>query len=585
MARPLAWHLGLLCAVLLLPVLVLEAVLLFRVAGAERARHEAVARDSARHIAVSIDRGLATLGAVAEVLATSDHLLADDLDAFRRRIRQLPRVSQADIVLRDADGRALLATGDAPPGMRDAAAERTALATGRAQFSGLLGPEDGRSHTFAVIVPVPAGGQDPRRVLSLRVPVAELDRLLAREGVPADMIATITDRGGTVLARTRDAERLVATRPGRGLPPDEPDGWRRGVDADGEPTVLAFARSEIAGWTAWVFMPERAFTAPLRRSLVATVVFAALFAGLAAILALSFARRITSPISALATAVARGEDAPAPTPFREVNALADAYAAARQEAGRLRAAQAQLRHVARLNEMGTLAAALAHEINQPLTAATTFSEGALRMLADPARADLAAAREAMREAADQTVLAGRIVRRLRSFLAASDGERAWTDLNELVQEAVTLALADARERGVVPRFELGPDLPCVELDRVQIEQVLVNLVRNAVEAMSDSPRRGLVIGTRQVSPDRVEVTVADTGPGVPAAVRGSLFAPFVTTKPDGMGVGLAIARDIVADHGGSLDWLPNPGGGSVFRVALPVAAATAAAPAETSHAG
>jgi two-component system sensor kinase FixL len=287
--------------------------------------------------------------------------------------------------------------------------------------------------------------------------------------------------------------------------------------------------------------------------------------------------------------VARGEDAPAPTPFREVNALAAAYAAARKEAGRLRAAQAQLRHVARLNEMGTLAAALAHEINQPLTAATTFSEGALRMLADPARADLAAAREAMREAADQTVLAGRIVRRLRSFLAASDGERAPTDLNELVQEAVTLALADARERGVVPRFELGPDLPGVELDRVQIEQVLVNLVRNAVEAMSDGPRRELVIGTRQVSPDRVpdgvEVTVADTGPGVSAAVRGSLFSPFVTTKPDGMGVGLAIARDIVEDHGGRLDWVPNPGGGSVFRVGLPVAAATAAVPAETSHVG
>jgi C4-dicarboxylate-specific signal transduction histidine kinase len=439
---------------------------------------------------------------------------------------------------------------------------------------------DGRGHGFAVVVPVPDGSRAPQRILTLRVPVAELHQLLMREEVPADMVATITDRTGTVLARTRDADRLVGTRPVREPPPEGPDGWLRGIDADGEPTVLAFARSEIAGWTAWVFMPRHVFASPLRRSIAAMVLLAVVFAGLAAILALTFARRITAPLSRLAAAVARGEDVPAATPVREVNALAGAYAAARLEASRLRTAQAQLRHVARLNEMGALAAALAHEINQPLTAATAYSEGALRMLADPAGANLAEAREAIGEAAEQTVLAGRIVRRLRSFLAASDGERGQADLNELVRDAVTLALADARQRGVVPRLELGTDLRPMELDRVQIEQVLVNLVRNAVEAMADSPRRNLVVTTRQANPDRVEVTVADTGPGVSPEVRGSLFAPFVTTKPDGMGIGLAISRDIVEDHGGRLDWSPNPGGGSVFRLSLPVMAppGTPAAP-------
>lgn len=584
-ARSLAWHLGLLCTALLLPVLALEAFLLFRIAAAERTSHEAIARDTARRIAVSIDRGLATLGAVAEVLATSDHLLADDLEAFRRRIQQLPRISQAQIVLRDADGRVLMASADAQPGERDEAAERAALATGRAQFSGLLRAQDGRSFTFAVLVPVPDRDQEPRRVLSLRVPVDELHRLLAGEGVQPAMTATITDRAGTVLARTRAADRLVATRPARNPPPDEPEGWRRGVDADDEEIVMAFARSEIAGWTAWVFMSEQVFAAPLWRSFAATVVLAVLFAGLAATLAVSFGRRITRPISTLAKAVARGEDAPATTPVKEVNALTEAYAAARREANRLRAAQAQLRQVARLNEMGALAAALAHEINQPLTAAATFSEGALRLLADPARADLAAARDAMREAADQAVHAGRIVRRLRSFLASSDGERTSSDLNELVREAVALALADGRQRGISSRLDLSPGLPPVELDRVQIEQVLVNLIRNAVEAMADSPRRELILATRRTSPEGVEVSVADTGAGVSPEVRNSLFAPFVTTKPDGMGVGLAISRGIVEDHGGRLDWVPNPDGGTVFRVGLRADAASTLPTGEASHVG
>lgn len=569
--RPLAWHLWLLCASVLVPVLALEAFLLFAIAAGERSRHEAVARDAARRIAVSLDRGLATLGAMAEVLATSDHLLDDDLEAFRLRLRQLPQLSETGIALRDAAGLILLSEGGMRAGERDPVAEAAARATGRPRFSGLLHDAPDGTPGFAVIVRVPdIGAGPPGRILGLRVPAAELDRLLAREDVPDGMTATITDGTGIVLARSRDGPRLVGRRPGQALPPEAMEGWRRGTDADGQAIVAAHARSEIAGWTAWVFMPEHAFTAPLRQSLAATLVLAGLFAGFATILAVTFARRIALPIAALAEAVKAGDESMPATPVREVNDLADAYAATRTEAQRLRDAQAELRRIARLNEMGALAAALAHEINQPLTAAANFSAGALRLMPDaPGDPRLAAARDAMRDAADQAVQAGRIVGRLRSFLAASDGERVPTDLNALVEEAVRLALADARDRGVTLRLALAAGLPSLTLDRVQIGQVVVNLIRNAVEAMEGTERKELIVSTRLRGPGTAEVAITDTGQGVSAEMRATLFSPFVTSKPHGMGVGLAISRGIVEDHGGHLDWAPNPGGGAVFRITLP----------------
>jgi signal transduction histidine kinase len=570
--RPLTWHLGLLCTALLLPMLALTALMLFGTAAAQRANHEDVARDAARRIAVSLDRGLATLGAVAEVLATSDHLIVDDLAAFRTRIEHLPRVRDANIVLRSLDGELLMSSDAAQPGDRDLQAEAAAHQTGRPQFSGLLPTRGISGPTFSVAVPVPPQAGGAVRLLTLYIPVAEVQTLLANDGVPAGMTVSITDRNGTILARSRDAERLVGTHAPRGLPPNEVAGWQYSVDADGEPTVLAFARSEMAGWAAWVFMPESAFVAPLHRSLALTILVALSFGGLAAVLALLFARRLTQPISALAMAVARGETSMAMTPVQEVNALAGAYAAERAEAQRLRDAQNELRQMVRLNEMSTLAAALAHEINQPLTAAATYSEAALRMLDRPQGLppDLLAACDAMREVVGQVMHAGRVVRRLRNFLSSSDGQRVPTDLNHLVAEAVALALADARQRGIQPSLELEADMPDVELDQIQIMQVLVNLVRNAVEATSGEPDAEVVISTRSVTGGRVQIAVADTGHGVPEEVQARLFSPFVTTKAGGMGVGLAISRGIVEEHEGRLEWAPRPGGGTLFRVLLPI---------------
>jgi two-component system, LuxR family, sensor kinase FixL len=183
-------------------------------------------------------------------------------------------------------------------------------------------------------------------------------------------------------------------------------------------------------------------------------------------------------------------------------------------------------------------------------------------------------------AAEQALWAGRIVRRLRDFVARGETEKRLEDLPRLVDEASTLALVGARERGVRVDVRFDAALPPVLVDAIQIQQVLFNLIRNALEAMgSKVPARGgpavryreLVVSATMADPATVEVAVADTGPGLAPEVAGRLFEPFVSTKPGGMGVGLSICRTIVEAHGGRLWAEPNPGGGAVFRFTLLVA--------------
>jgi two-component system sensor kinase FixL len=180
-------------------------------------------------------------------------------------------------------------------------------------------------------------------------------------------------------------------------------------------------------------------------------------------------------------------------------------------------------------------------------------------------------REAVNDAAEQALRAGRVIRHLREFVARGESERHVENLPKLIQEASALALVGAKERGVRVAFRFDPEAPLVLADRIQIQQVLLNLIRNAIEAMQDAPRRELVVATQSLPGGLVEVSVADTGTGIAPEIADRLFNPFVTSKPDGMGVGLAICRTIVETHGGRLWAAPNPGGGMVFRFTLPVA--------------
>ncbi|WP_198576173.1 MULTISPECIES: PAS domain-containing sensor histidine kinase [Caulobacter] len=237
---------------------------------------------------------------------------------------------------------------------------------------------------------------------------------------------------------------------------------------------------------------------------------------------------------------------------------------------RLQELQGELVHIARLTSMGEMASALAHEINQPLSAIANYLKGA-RRLAENEALDRELLRDALTKANDQTLRAGDIIRRLRDFVARGETERAVESLQRLVEEAAALALVGARQIGVDVRFDYGAD-ENVLVDRVQVQQVVVNLVRNALDALEDAPRRQLTITVGRSGEDAL-VVVGDTGAGIAPQIRDQLFAPFMTTKRTGMGVGLSISRTIIEAHGGRLWAEDSPGGGATFKFTLKTAEA------------
>ena len=230
--------------------------------------------------------------------------------------------------------------------------------------------------------------------------------------------------------------------------------------------------------------------------------------------------------------------------------------------------QSELIHVSRLSAMGTMASTLAHELNQPLTAITNYLQTTRDMLAAPDPETLDLIREALDEAAGQSLRAGEIVRRLRDFVANGNLGRSTEDLSALVHEAASLGLIGAREIGVRVTMALDSDIHTVLVDRIQIQQVLVNLIRNAIQAMRDSPERELTITTGHDMPGCVRVTIADTGSGISDAMTDRLFQAFATTKDDGMGLGLSISRTIVEAHGGRIWATPGEDGGTAFHFTL-----------------
>jgi two-component system sensor kinase FixL len=236
---------------------------------------------------------------------------------------------------------------------------------------------------------------------------------------------------------------------------------------------------------------------------------------------------------------------------------------------RVQELQAELLHVSRLTEMGQMAAGLAHEVNQPLTAAANYLQAGRRRLGN--LAGTARAVDVLDQALAQINRAAAIIARLRAFVRKGEGAQRPERLAAVIEEAAALALIGVRERDVKVRMSTAPALPPVAIDKVQIQQVLVNLMRNAIEAMAESAPRELTIAAEPLPDGMVAVRVADTGPGIAAEIAERLFQPFVTTKTQGMGVGLWICRAIVEGHGGRLWAEANPGGGAMFVFTLPVA--------------
>ncbi|MBI3437673.1 MAG: PAS domain S-box protein, partial [Proteobacteria bacterium] len=240
----------------------------------------------------------------------------------------------------------------------------------------------------------------------------------------------------------------------------------------------------------------------------------------------------------------------------------------RESEARLQELQAEVVHISRLSAMGEMASALAHELNQPLSAIANYLNGAKKLMGRGPESD-AKVSAAMEKASEQAVRAGDIIRRLRDFLARGEGEHSLESLAKLVHEACGLALVGAKESNVQVAYRMDPHLDRVIVDRVQIQQVIVNLVRNALDAMEG--QGGHLDVATKIDDGMAMVSISDTGPGIDPQAAARLFQPFVTTKANGMGVGLSICRTIIEAHGGRIWSDDNPGGGAIFRFTVPLA--------------
>ena len=240
---------------------------------------------------------------------------------------------------------------------------------------------------------------------------------------------------------------------------------------------------------------------------------------------------------------------------------------------RLQELQNELIHVSRLTAMGEMASTLAHELNQPLSAIANLLTGSRRLIDRGREADQAKVRDAIDRAANQALRAGEVIHRMRDFVRRGASERAVESLSKLIEEASALALIGEKDRQVDVRLMLDPAADAVFADRVQVQQVLLNLIRNGIDAMQEhgARRKAMTITTSTTDQGWSLVSVADNGPGIADDVRERLFQPFMTTKPQGMGVGLSISRSIVEAHGGRIWADANPGGGALFRFTLPPA--------------
>ena len=235
--------------------------------------------------------------------------------------------------------------------------------------------------------------------------------------------------------------------------------------------------------------------------------------------------------------------------------------------------QAELAHVLRLSTISELASGMAHELNQPLTAISNYAKVCMNNLQDE-DVDNNELVDLMSKISGQAVRASNIIRRLRDFMAKREPNYSKLNLNKVVRHAMGMVKADARSIRAKTRLKLHRHMPVVQADEILIEQVILNLVKNGLEAMAEgeTPKRELTIHTDCKDGHTVRVAVCDTGEGISDDIKAKLFDEFVTTKPSGMGLGLSISRSIINSHGGELSVKTNDGGGTTFLFTLPVAA-------------
>ena len=238
---------------------------------------------------------------------------------------------------------------------------------------------------------------------------------------------------------------------------------------------------------------------------------------------------------------------------------------------RVRELQDELVHVARVSAMGEMASALAHELNQPLTAITNYASAARRILSKGGETAHESATDLILKAGKQSQRAGEIIRRLREFIERGETDRSLHDIAATIGEAAQLGLVGSRAKNIGFSFDAPDDLPEIMIDRIQIQQVFQNLVRNGVDALDDwQGEKKIKVRVSKAMDNQVEIIVEDTGPGISPEIKDRLFEPFITTKAAGMGIGLSVSKNIVEAHGGRIRVEDRPGEGARFQVVLPL---------------
>jgi PAS domain S-box-containing protein len=249
---------------------------------------------------------------------------------------------------------------------------------------------------------------------------------------------------------------------------------------------------------------------------------------------------------------------------------------AEEERERLRQAQSELAHINRVTTMGELAASIAHEIKQPISAAHTNAKTCLRWLGRD-RPDIEEAREAASRMIKDAARASEIISRIRALFKKGESQREWVDVNEVIGEMISLMRGEAARSGISIHTELAPELPRVRADRVQLQQVFLNLMLNGIDAVNETNVPGDLTIKSQRNPDyQVLISISDTGVGLPPERAGKVFEAFFTTKPQGTGMGLSISRSIIESHGGRLWATGNPDRGATFQFTLPIERAATA---------
>lgn len=232
--------------------------------------------------------------------------------------------------------------------------------------------------------------------------------------------------------------------------------------------------------------------------------------------------------------------------------------------------RSRLTHLTRVGVMGEMASSIAHEVNQPLTAVATYAQACRRMIA-AGKLDESEVLETLDRISAEAMRAGDIVRRLKSLVRKHESKRAVVDVNDLIRDIERLASVDARLHDTVLRLDLAPSLPPVVVDAIQVQQVVLNLIRNSIDAMEgvETRQREIVVRSEPLEGE-IQVSVDDNGSGISESLDSELFQPFFTTKKEGLGVGLSISRSIVENHGGRMWYVRNAGGGTTFNFTLPV---------------